>query len=266
MDLIRADQLLVKRKKAESRSEAAELIRRGSVRIGVKTVLKPGSLVPADSQIEIPEMGLKFVSRGGEKLHGALEHFKLDLEGKIALDSGASTGGFTDCLLKHGVKHVFAVDVGYGQLHWKLRKDPRVTVLERTNVRYITPAQIPVPVDIVTLDLSFISVRLVLDSIKKILADQGIVLILVKPQFEAGKGKVGRKGVIRNPDSHFRILLRVAAFLAEKGWNITGMVPSDLVGPKGNREFFFLAMRMTPDPAPVIEQKIHRMIYEGAQI
>ncbi|MBN1355576.1 TlyA family RNA methyltransferase [bacterium] len=239
MALIRADVLVTKRKLAESRSEAADLLRRGLIAIAGKPVVKPGAMVLADAAVVLLKPGPRFVSRGGDKLAGALDAFGICPAGRIALDCGASTGGFTDCLLQRGALKVYAVDVGYGQLHWKLRTDPRVSVLERTNIRYLSSDLIDPPAELATLDLSFISLKLIMGRMMDFLMRDGAVVALIKPQFEAGRDQVGSGGVVRDASVHKRVLMELAESFQHDGWVIPGVICSSLTGPKGNREFFF---------------------------
>jgi 23S rRNA (cytidine1920-2'-O)/16S rRNA (cytidine1409-2'-O)-methyltransferase len=227
----RLDVLLVERGLAESRAQAQALVLAGLVR-GYD---KPSQQVPEEAELEV-ERPPRFVSRGGEKLANALGQLEVELDGRDAIDVGASTGGFTDCLLQGGVARVIAVDVGYGQLHPRLRADPRVTVLERTNVREL--AELPFRPDLLVCDVSFISVRLALPPVLRLLEPGYDALVLVKPQFEAGREEVGKGGVVRDPDVHRRVLREVVD--AALGWGATtvGVVDSGLPGPKGNREFF----------------------------
>jgi 23S rRNA (cytidine1920-2'-O)/16S rRNA (cytidine1409-2'-O)-methyltransferase len=227
----RLDVLLVERGLAESRAQAQALVLAGLV----PGFDKPGHQVPEDAELAV-DRPPRFVSRGGEKLANALEQFEIELDSREAIDVGASTGGFTDCLLQNGVARVIAVDVGYGQLHPKLRNDPRVTVLERTNARTLTA--LPFPPDLLVCDVSFISVRLVLPPVLALMEPGGDALVMVKPQFEAGKGEVGKGGVVRDAEIHRRVLREVID--AGLGWGATavGVVDSGLPGPKGNREFF----------------------------
>ena len=227
----RLDVLLVERGLAESRAQAQALVLAGLV----PGYDKPGHQVAEDAELEV-DRPPRFVSRGGEKLANALEQLNVELDGRDAIDLGASTGGFTDYLLQHGVARVIAVDVGYGQLHPKLRNDPRVTVLERTNARELV--ELPFAPDLLVCDVSFISVRTVLPPVLKLLQPGWDALVLVKPQFEAGRGEVGRGGVVRDPEIHRRVLRDVVD--AALGWPATtvGVVDSGLPGPKGNREFF----------------------------
>ena len=227
----RLDVLLVERGLAESRSQAQALVLAGLV----PGFDKPGHQVPEDAELAVDQLP-RFVSRGGEKLANALEQLEVELDGRDAIDVGASTGGFTDCLLQNGVARVIAVDVGYGQLHPKLRDDPRVTVLERTNAR--TLSELPFRPDLLVCDVSFMSVRLVLPPVLALMEPGWDALVMVKPQFEAGKGEVAKGGVLRDAEIHRRVLREVVE--AGLGWGATavGVVDSGLPGPKGNREFF----------------------------
>jgi len=233
----RLDLLLVKRGLAPSRTKAQALILAGQVRVDGVLVDKPGASVPASATIEILSPP-RYVSRGGEKLEAALSAFGIDPRRKICLDIGASTGGFTDCLLQHGASKVYAVDVGRGQLHWKLRQDPRVVVKEGLNARYLQFTNIGEEVDLVTIDVSFISLRLILPRLPGIVRPDGAVIPLVKPQFEAGRDKV-KAGVVRDPNVHREVLEGIVWFVEENlGWSVVDALPSPLLGPKGNREFF----------------------------
>ncbi len=233
----RIDSLLVERGLAESRAKAQALVMAGEVVMGGKTVIKPGMLVAEDAEITVLQPP-PFVSRGGIKLDYALDRFQLDVSSKIAADIGASTGGFTDCLLKRGTGRVYAIDVGYGQLDYRLRRDKRVVVLERVNARY--PISLPEKVDLATVDLSFISVEKVIPSVVQLLNDDGYLLVLLKPQFEARRGEVGKGGVIKKPLVHARVLGRFIAWVADHGFRLGGLVASPIVGAEGNTEFFLL--------------------------
>jgi 23S rRNA (cytidine1920-2'-O)/16S rRNA (cytidine1409-2'-O)-methyltransferase len=252
----RLDVLVVERGLAESRAKAQRLIMAGQVRVEGEVILKPGTLIPVSASIEVVE-GMRYVSRGGEKLEAALEGFDLThLEGWVCADVGASTGGFTDCLLAHGAARVYAIDVGYGQLHWKLRQDPRVVVMERTNVRYLTT--LPEQVDLVTIDVSFISLKLVLPTVKVWLKPEGKIIALIKPQFEAGPSESARgKGVIRDARVHRRVLEDVLAFAKTIGLTPQGLIRSPLLGPKGNVEFLTL---LTPSPEESTTSHLDSMI------
>lgn len=234
---IRLDVLVVERGLAESRSQAQKLILAGNVRVDHEVITQPSRKVSAGAVLSLDE-GPRFVSRGGEKLEPALLAFGLgSLGGRVCADVGASTGGFTDCLLQHGAIRVYAIDVGYGILHWKLRGDPRVVVMERTNARYLT--SLPEPVSLVTIDASFISLKLLLPVVKGWLgADGGEVVALIKPQFEAGREEASRgEGVIRNPEVHRRVLGEMLTFARQTGFGVQNLVRSAITGPKGNVEF-----------------------------
>jgi len=238
--MMRLDQLLVERGCAPSREQARRLVMGGAVRVADRVIDKPGTRVATDAAVAV-DGGLPYVSRGGVKLEGALAAFGLSVAGRVAMDVGASTGGFTDCLLQHGVERVYAVDVGYGQLAWSLRQDPRVVVIERTNIRTMAtgaPGAVPERVGLVTADVSFISLRLVLPVLRAWLADAADLLVLVKPQFEVGRGQVGRGGVVRDPALRESALRQVAAAAVEAGYRVAASAPSVLPGPKGNQEYF----------------------------
>lgn len=235
----RLDILLVEKGLAETRAQAQALIMAGQVRVNEQVELKAGTAVDAAAELEV-EHGPRFVSRGGQKLEAALEAFALDVADLVCADVGASTGGFTDCLLQRGARRVYAIDVGRGILHWKLRNDPRVVVMEGTNARYID--SLPEPVALLTIDASFISLRLLLPAVKRWLSTgserAGGIVALIKPQFEAGRRDVKRgKGVIRDAQIHRQVLLDALAFAAEDGLVARGLVQSPLHGPKGNIEF-----------------------------
>jgi 23S rRNA (cytidine1920-2'-O)/16S rRNA (cytidine1409-2'-O)-methyltransferase len=234
---LRLDQLLVERGCAASREQARRLIMGGAVRVDDRIIDKPGHRTSTDAAVELTAAP-KYVSRGGTKLEGALLAFGLPVAGRVAMDVGASTGGFTDCLLRYGARRVYAVDVGYGQLAWSLRQDPRVVVIERTNIRTMTTAAVPERVGLATADVSFISLRLVLPALRPWLADRADLLVLVKPQFEVGRGRVGRGGVVRDPALRETALQQVAAAAREAGFRLSGRTPSVLPGPKGNQETF----------------------------
>lgn len=233
----RLDRLLFKRGFFSSREKATRAILAGEVYLDRKRIDKPGTRVESGARIKVKERS-PYVSRGGEKLEKALKEFGIDCQKKIALDAGASTGGFTDCLLKHGAKKVYAVDVGYGQLAWKLRKNPRVIVIERKNIRYLTKEELKEPVDLVTLDLSFISLTKVLKEISNLLTPKGEIIALIKPQFEAGKEKVKRGGVVRDPGIHREVILKVIDKAKGEGLKTRRLIPSPLRGPAGNIEYF----------------------------
>jgi 23S rRNA (cytidine1920-2'-O)/16S rRNA (cytidine1409-2'-O)-methyltransferase len=233
----RADLLLLERGLCASRAEAQRLLLAGKVRAAGQRVDKAGALLPADAALEVSGPDHPFVSRGGVKLRHALTAFRVDVRDRICLDVGASTGGFTDCLLQAGARLVIAVDVGYGQLHPRLRQDVRVQVLERTNIRHLEQSQLPAIPDLATIDASFISLALVLPPVSRLLGRPFEMVALVKPQFEVGKGEVGKRGVVREPALHRAVLERVAASAIALGCGVVAITPSPLLGPMGNREF-----------------------------
>lgn len=234
----RLDLLVVERGLAGSRQRARALIMAGNILVDDIPMDKPGTAVPENARILSRAEELAYVSRGGLKLEHALVEFGIDVTGFDCLDVGASTGGFTDCLLQRGAKRVCAVDVGYGQLAWKLRQDPRVTVIERTNIRYIKAAQLPCPFDLITIDASFISLKLIVPAIQQFLKPAGRILALIKPQFEAGKNQVGKGGVVRDPELHQSIVDELTDFFTGPcGLDAGPVTPSPILGPKGNKEF-----------------------------
>ncbi|MEM9628264.1 MAG: TlyA family RNA methyltransferase [Pseudomonadota bacterium] len=238
MPKIRADQLTVELGLADNRTKAQALIIAGSVFWGERRIEKPGQLLADDAPLEIRGQALPYVSRGGLKLAHGLDHLELDPTDMTAIDVGASTGGFTDVLLQRGAAHVYAVDVGHGQLDWRLRNDPRVTVMEKTNARYLTAEQVDRPVDLVVCDASFISLRLVLPASLGLVKPDGWLIALIKPQFEVGKGEVGKGGVVRDEALHERVCDEIRSWLSEiQGWSVVDITPSPILGPKGNREF-----------------------------
>lgn len=254
MSKLRLDLLLVERGLAESRAKAQALIMAGQVRVAEQVILKPATAVPADSSVRVAT-GPRFVSRGGDKLEAALEAFDLDVAGRVCADVGASTGGFTDCLLQRGAARVYAIDVGKGLLHWKLRNDARVVVMEQTNARHV--AALPEPVSLVTMDASFISLKILLPVAGKWFAspDNGEVIALIKPQFEAGRKDVARgQGVIRDPVIHRQVLQEVLGFAQTHGFGVIGLIRSPILGPKGNAEF--LARLVAGLPGMAIEDAI----------
>ncbi len=233
----RIDSLLVERGLVESRTKAQALIMAGEVLVAGKSVIKPGTPVKEEAAITILEPP-PFVGRGGIKLDYALDQFQIDVSSKIIADIGASTGGFTDCLLQRGASRVYAIDVGYGQLDYRLRQNQRVVVMERVNARY--PVTLPEKVDLVTIDLSFISVEKVIPSVAKLLKSSGYLIVLIKPQFEAKRGEVGKGGVIKQSIVHARVLGRFISWLTEHSFRLEGVVASPIQGASGNKEFFAL--------------------------
>ena len=235
---IRLDDLLVGRGLAENRDQAQALILSGTILVGDRPADKAGTAIPADAEIRIRGEACPYVSRGGVKLRGALDAFGISAAGLTALDVGASTGGFTDCLLQAGAARVYAVDVAYGQLAWKLREDPRVVGVERTNIRTYDGASITDGIDIAVIDASFISLKLVIPPVLKLIKDGALLVALVKPQFEVGKDEVGDRGVVRDPALHRRVLAEIESFGRDLGLTLMGSCDSPLTGPAGNREFF----------------------------
>lgn len=233
----RLDTLVVERGLVSSRERARALIMAGRVLVNGIKVEKPGTEVGHDAVLSLTGPDIPYVSRGGIKLRAALEAFEINPAGMRILDAGASTGGFTHCLLDRGAARVIAVDVGYGQLDWKLRNDPRVTVLERTNIRYLEPESLPHPIDAAVADLSFISLRLVLPRLSEFLPRGGWAVVLVKPQFEVGRGQVGKGGVVRDPEKIRGAVEGIRVFAGECGFLVLGEIESPITGPKGNREF-----------------------------
>ena len=233
----RLDQLVFERGLTESRERARTTIMSGVVYVNGQKADKPGMAVDPAAEIELRGDALPFVSRGGYKLDKALKVFPVDPVGKICIDCGASTGGFTDVLLQHGAAKVYSVDVGYGQLAWKLRNDPRVVNLERTNLRYVNREQIPEPLDLAVMDVSFISIRLVLPAVQKLLKPDADYICLIKPQFEAGREEVGKKGVVRDPAVHERVVNGILEFAPTLGFTVMGLDYSPIKGPEGNIEY-----------------------------
>ena len=237
MNKKRLDVLLTERGLAESRQKAQAVIMAGEVFVSGQRVDKSGTFIPEDAEIEIRGKKLPYVSRGGLKLEKALDTFPVTVEEKICMDTGASTGGFTDCMLQRGAARVYAVDVGYGQLDYRLREDPRVICLERTNARYLTREQVPEELDFATVDVSFISLRLILPAVRGLLKSDGQVICLVKPQFEAGREKVGKKGVVRDPKVHLEVLEQFFVNAEEADFSVRGITFSPIRGPEGNIEY-----------------------------
>ncbi|MBS7402354.1 MAG: TlyA family RNA methyltransferase [Oscillospiraceae bacterium] len=239
----RLDQLVFERGLTDSRERAKTSIMAGVVYVNGQKADKPGTSYPDDVEIELRGETLKYVSRGGLKLEKALKAFSLDPTGLVCIDCGASTGGFTDVLLQNGARKVFAVDVGYGQLAWSLRSDERVVSMERTNLRYVTPDMLDETPQLAVMDLSFISVRLVLPVVHELICDDAFVVCLIKPQFEAGKEKVGKKGVVRDKETHIEVIQAVLDFLPTAGFSLMGLDYSPIRGPEGNIEYLALLQK-----------------------
>lgn len=233
----RLDILVYEAGYAQSRERAKAIIMAGLVYIDNQKADKPGVSYPVNAKLEVRGGTQKYVSRGGFKLEKAMQSFPIDLKDKITMDIGASTGGFTDCMLQNGAKKVYSVDVGYGQLDWKLRNDERVVNLERTNVRYITNEQVPDEIDFFSVDVSFISLKLVLPAARKLMADNATAVCLIKPQFEAGRENVGKKGVVRDPKVHCNVVEGIVDFCINNGFDVLGLDYSPIKGPEGNIEY-----------------------------
>ncbi len=258
MEKIRADALLFAKGLVNSKEKGKRFIMEGSVFIGEKRVDKPGEKINTDSEIYIKDNPLTYVSRGGLKLEKAINEFDIDLQGVHALDIGASTGGFTDCMLQNGAKKVYAIDVGYGQLDWGLRNDPRVVVMERTNVRYVNPDDFQDKINFISIDVSFISLKLVLPVAKSFLDPQGQILALIKPQFEAGREKVGKKGIIKDKSIHQEVLKDIIEFTNKISLGVKGVSFSPITGSKGNIEF--LLYLINEELYPINDDKINSLV------
>ena len=251
----RLDILVTERGLAESREKAKALIMAGDVYVDQQKADKPGDLYPEEAPIEVRGKGLKYVSRGGLKLEKAMAEFPISLSGLVCMDVGASTGGFTDCMLQNGAKKVYAVDVGYGQLAWSLRTDPRVVNLERTNARYLSQEQVPEPIDFFSVDVSFISLSLILPAVRPLLSENARAVCLIKPQFEAGREKVGKKGVVRDPAVHQEVIEKILSFALENGYSVLGLTFSPVKGPEGNIEYLaYLQRSDAPTQAETVPQ------------
>ena len=266
----RLDVLLTEQGYAENRTKAQAIIMSGTVYADGQKADKPGTAYEETVSIEVRGGACPYVSRGGLKLEKALRDFGVKPEGFVCSDSGASTGGFTDCLLQQGARKVFAIDVGYGQLDWKIRSDPRVVVMEKTNIRYVTPEQLGEPLDLSVVDVSFISLKIVLPAIRALLKPTGQVLCLIKPQFEAGREKVGKKGVVREKSTHVEVLQGFVELADSLGFHILGLTYSPVKGPEGNIEFLgHLSLNdvpgICPDVVDVVEQA-HAALDKGAGV
>ncbi len=246
----RLDVLLVSQGLAASREKAKAIIMSGNVLVNGQREDKAGTMIDVKAEITVKGGQLKYVSRGGLKLEKAMSHFDLTLEGRVCMDVGASTGGFTDCMLQNGAVKVYSVDVGHGQLDWKLRNDPRVVCMDKTNIRYVTPEQIEEPAAFVSIDVSFISLTKVLPPVRELMTEDGEIVCLIKPQFEAGREKVGKKGVVRDPKVHEEVIEKVIDFAATVGLESRELEFSPIKGPEGNIEYL-LHLLKRPDAASV---------------
>ena len=258
----RLDVLLVKRGLAETREKAKTTLMAGLVLVNGQKIDKAGTMVKEDAELRVLGDALPYVSRGGLKLEKAMETFNIRMEGKVAADIGASTGGFTDCALQRGAAKVYAIDVGYGQLAWKLRSDPRVVNMERTNIRYVRPEDIGELLDFASIDVAFISLTKVLEPAKALLKDTGEIVALIKPQFEAGRGNVGKKGVVRDPEVHRSVIRAVLAYSREIGFFPVGLTFSPIKGPEGNIEYLVHWVQSAESSA-LMEETIDRIVDEA---
>ena len=267
MSGVRADVRLVELGLAPSREKARTLIMAGEVFIDTLRIDKPGAAVPEDALLTVKEQAIPFVSRGGLKLDKAVRKYGLDFTDMVTMDVGASTGGFTDCMLQNGAKKVYAIDVGYGQLDWKLRSDERVVCLERTNARYLTREQIPEELDFASIDVSFISLKLIFPALYALLREGGEVACLIKPQFEAGREKVGKKGVVRDPKVHLEVLENFLTHAKENDFTVLGITYSPIRGPEGNIEYLgYLRKSAEEDRIPDLRALVdasHTELKEG---
>ena len=267
---IRLDVLVTERGLCESRQKAQATIMAGLVFVDGQRSDKPGTPVAEDASVEVRGHALRYVSRGGLKLEKAMQTFPITLEGKVCADIGASTGGFTDCMLQNGAAKVYAVDVGYGQLDWKLRQDDRVVCMEKTNFRYMTPEDIPDVLDFASVDVSFISLDKILTPAYALLKEQGEMVALIKPQFEAGREKVGKKGVVRDPKVHEEVISRIVRHADEVSFEVLDLSYSPIRGPEGNIEYLIHLRKnpertVYPDIPAVFEKKIKEIVEEAHQ-
>lgn len=256
----RLDTLLVELGHFDTREKARKNIMAGLIFVDNNRVDKPGEKVKRNSIIEIKGEAVPYASRGGLKLEKAIRTFNLELCNKVTMDVGASTGGFTDCMLKNGASKVFSIDVGYGQLAWELRTNPKVVCMERTNIRYVKPEDIGEEVDFVSVDVSFISLKLVVPAIKEILKKSGELITLIKPQFEAGRDKVGKKGVVREPEIHEEVLRDVIHYIIDKGFSISDLTYSPIKGPEGNIEYLAYFINDSRDETKDVDNIIKSVV------
>ena len=258
----RLDVLLVKRGLAETREKAKTTLMAGLVLVNGQKIDKAGTMVKEDAELRVLGDAIPYVSRGGLKLEKAMETFNINMEGKVVADIGASTGGFTDCALQRGAAKVFAIDVGYGQLAWKLRSDSRVVNMERTNIRYVRPEDIGELLDFASIDVAFISLTKVLEPAKALLKDTGEIVALIKPQFEAGRGNVGKKGVVRDPEVHRSVIREVIDYSREIGFSPVGLTFSPIKGPEGNIEYL-VHLLQSGESSALTEEKIDEIVDEA---
>ena len=259
-DKRRVDVALVERGLSESREKAQASIMAGLVYVGERKVNKASEQVTPEDVLTVRGSAHPYVGRGGLKLEKAIRSFDADLTGKVCMDIGCATGGFTDVCLRSGAAHVYAIDVGYGQFDWKLRNDPRVTLMERTNARTLTPEMVPLHPTVTVMDVSFISIKLILPVAASIMGDEGVFYTLIKPQFEAGRGRVGKNGVIRDPAVHEEILRDIVAFCPGMGWQVQALDFSPITGPRGNIEFLGRITKRQTEEEPVTDEMIHYLV------
>lgn len=259
----RADIVLVQQLLCESRERAQTAIMEGRVYLGEKRINKPSEMISEDDTLTIRTSGNDYVSRGALKLEKAIRVFHADLKDKVIMDIGSSTGGFTDVCLRNGARHVYSIDVGYGQLDWKLRNDPRVTVMERTNARYLEPEMFTEKPSVTVMDVSFISIRLILPVASAIMGDQGVFYTLIKPQFEAGREHVGKNGVVRDPETHKNVLNEIISFADLNGLQVIGMDYSPITGPKGNIEFLAEIIRKDDRHSGIGKDQVSELVREA---
>lgn len=257
---LRADVALVTRGLCESRSKAQVSIMAGEVYVGTRRIDKASELIRPEDDLQLRGKSNPYASRGGLKLEKALTSFQADLEDRVCMDIGAATGGFTDVCLQNGARHVYAIDVGYGQFAWKLRNDPRVTLYERTNARNLTPDMLPMHPTVTVMDVSFISIRLILPVAAQLMGESGVFYTLIKPQFEAGPERVGKKGVVRDPKVHEDVLREIVEFCPTIGWQVQALDYSPIKGPEGNIEFLGKITARVSETEPVTEKIIHQLV------
>lgn len=257
----RADVILFEKGLVESREKGKRVIMEGAVFVGTERIDKPGQKLNEDVEIRVKTDPNIYVSRGGLKLEKSIDFFKLDLKGKVSMDIGSSTGGFTDCMLKNGAKKVFAIDVGYGQLDWKLRNDDRVTVMERTNIRYVEKEDIGESIDFISIDVSFISLKLVLPVAKKLMDESGEIVALIKPQFEAGRDNVGKKGIVRDKKIHFQVIKNIIEYCLNNNLSPSGLTYSPITGATGNIEF--LIYLKNNESTSINDEEVWKIIEEA---
>ena len=264
-DKQRADVALVERGLCESRTKAQASIMAGEVYVGTRRIDKASEIIRAEDDLHLKGQGSKYVSRGGLKLEKAIASFGADLTGLVCMDIGAATGGFTDVCLQNGAAHVYAIDVGYGQFAWKLRNDPRVTLMERTNARTLTPEMLPLHPTVTVMDVSFISIRLILPVAAQLMGEEGVFYTLIKPQFEAGPERVGKKGVVRDPRVHMDVLQEIVEFCPSMGWQVQQLDYSPIKGPEGNIEFLAKITVRQHDEEPCTPEVIRELVTRAHQ-